>query len=81
LKRGLPAGRVYGVELKSETGKLSKTRVVRTKRGSPRILDGQEDVFPRLLATGAFGAIEVARSVDEVLVLLKEWKIPHRTWR
>jgi hypothetical protein len=30
---------------------------VRTRRGKLRILEGQEDVFPRLLASGAFAAI------------------------
>jgi hypothetical protein len=86
LKRSMPDiwifhRAIWVIETKTETVKLSKTRIVRTRRGSPRILDGQEDVFPRLLATGAFGAIEIARSVDEVLALLKAWKIPHRTWR
>src|SRR5215469_6659832 len=45
LKRGLPDlmvlhGGLYGIELKRQGGKLSKTRLARTRRGSPRILVG-----------------------------------------
>ena len=81
LKRGYPDlmiffGQVYGIELKRRKGRLSKTREGRTQKGSPRILEGQEDVFPKLLATGAWGAIEVAHSVDEVCALLDLWHIP-----
>lgn len=82
LKRGFPdalifaLGKVWGIELKTKRGRLSKTRVGRTQRGAPRILEGQEDVFPKLLATGAFGAIEVVRSVDEMVDLLELWGIP-----
>src|SRR5262252_1194363 len=57
LKRGLPDiwilyDGVYCVELKREGGELSKTRTVRTKRGGPRVLVGQEEVFPQLIAAG-----------------------------
>ena len=57
LKRGLPDIFVlhdgaWGIELKRRGGTLSKTRIVRTRRGSPRILAGQEEVFPLLLAAG-----------------------------
>lgn len=77
-------GKMYGIELKTRRGRLSKTRVGRTARGGPRILEGQEDVFPRLIASGAFAAIEVARSVDEVCALLDTWGIPRKgggSWR
>lgn len=76
-------GKFYGIELKTRRGRLSKTRVGRTLRGGPRELIGQEDMFPKLLASGAFAAIEIARSVDEVCALLDKWEIPRiggRSW-
>ena len=84
LKRGLPDiwvlyGGVYCVELKRHGGRLSKTRVIRTKRGSPRILDGQEDVFKRLLETGAVEDIAICYSADDMLGQLAAWGIPLRT--
>jgi hypothetical protein len=87
LKRSMPDiwifyKAIWCIETKDrDTGKLSKTRIVRTKRGGLRILEGQEDAIPALLATGAFGDIAIARSVDEVFALLRAWKIPHRSWR
>ena len=69
--------RVLGIELKTRTGRLSKTKIVRTKSGAPRILEGQEDVFLRLQAAGM--VIEIARSVDEMLDALKRWDIPLRS--
>jgi hypothetical protein len=69
---------MYGLELKIPGGRLSKTRMVRTKRGSPRILIGQEEMFPLLLASGGFVAIEIAHSVDEAIEWLDHWEIPHR---
>jgi hypothetical protein len=82
LKRGWPDliiifdGRIFGLELKRKGGRLSKTRVSRTRRGSPRILDGQKDVFKRLAAAGM--TIAVAHSVDEMLAQLARWDIPLR---
>ena len=81
LKRGWPDvlvlhGRVFGVELKRHGGGLSRTRVVRTKSGGSRVLDGQVDVFPRLVAAGM--RIAVCRSVDDVLSALATWQIPLR---
>jgi hypothetical protein len=83
LKRGLPDiwilhRRVYCIELKRHGGALSKTRVVRTRRGAPRVLVGQEEVFPQLIGTGAVEAIAVCTSVDEVLAQLAGWRIPLR---
>jgi hypothetical protein len=83
LKRGLPDiwllyGGVYCIELKRRNGTLSKTRVARTKRGSPRILAGQADVFPQLIETGAIEAIAICTSVDELLAQLQRWEIPLR---
>lgn len=81
LKRGWPDllvgyKAVYGLEIKRQNGQLSKTRVVRTRRGGPRILEGQEDVFPKLIASGAFSDIATVRSVDEMLAQLRHWGIP-----
>jgi hypothetical protein len=84
LRRGYPDLILFfygtwGVELKrARGGRLSKTRVSRTRRGSPRILEGQEDVFPRLIASGGFAAIAICHSVDEVLAQLASWGIPLR---
>jgi hypothetical protein len=83
LKRGLPDlwilhHGVYCIELKRRGGRLSKTRVVRTRRGSPRILDGQSDVFPQLLASGGVADIAICHSVDEMLAQLARWHIPLR---
>lgn len=81
LKRGWPDvlvlhGRLFGIELKRVGGTLSRTRVVRTRSGALRQLDGQVDVFPRLIAAGM--AIAVCRSVDDVLAALSCWRVPLR---
>ena len=67
----------YGVELKRRDAQLSRTRIVRTRRGSLRELEGQRDVFPRLMAAG-FRDIAVCRSVDDVLTALHRWDVPMR---
>ena len=89
IKRGLPDiwifwRQIFCIELKRRKGALSKTKIVHTRRGTPRELIGQEDMFPKLIATGAFGAIEVALSIDEVCALLDQWGIPRlggKSWR
>ena len=84
LQRGWPDilvvhdRRLYGIELKRRGGRLSKTRIVRTKRGGWRMLTGQEDMFPRLERAGM--AIGVCRSVDEVLAMLRAWGVPMRSF-
>lgn len=88
LARGWPDllvlfGKVHGIELKRPKGRLTKTRVTHTRRGTPRELIGQEEMHAKLLASGAFAAIEVAHSVDEVCELLDRWQIPRiggHTW-
>ena len=82
LKRGLPDiwilyEGVWCIELKRIGGQLSKTRIVRTRRGSPRILDGQADVFPRLIEAGV-RRIAVCHSPEEMLAALERWGIPLR---
>jgi hypothetical protein len=82
LRRGWPdflfihLGQVFAIELKRLGGRLSRTRIVRTKRGSPRVLEGQEDTFPALEAAGM--TIVVCHTADEVLATLAQWKIPLR---
>jgi hypothetical protein len=83
LKRGWPDLIIlfhgtWGIELKREGGRLSKTRIGRTRRGAPRVFDGQEDVFPRLIASGGFAAIAIAHSVEEMLGQVARWGIPLR---
>jgi hypothetical protein len=82
LKRGWPDllilhGGLYGIELKRRGGRLSKTTITHTRRGSPRVLVGQEEMFPRLVAAGMKG-IAVAHSVDEMLAHLQRWRVPVR---
>lgn len=82
LQRGWPDmlviyGGIWGLELKSEDGRLSTTRTVRTRRGSLRVLDGQREVFPRLIEAG-FRDIAVCRSLDAVLGQLRAWGVPLR---
>ena len=83
LKRGLPDifvlhGYVYGIELKRPgSGRLSRSRIVRTRRGSPYVLLGQEEMFERLVAAGV-REIAIATSVTEMLGHLERWRIPLR---
>ncbi len=82
LKRGWPDflivhRQLFGVECKRHGLGLSKTRTVRTKRGSPRILVGQDEMFPRLLGAG-FTDIAIINTVDEMLDQVERWRIPLR---
>jgi hypothetical protein len=81
LKRGWPDvlvlhGSLHGIELKNRDGKLSRTRTVRTRRGSLRLVEGQQETFPRLEAAGM--KIAVCRSIDDVLLALRGWNVPMR---
>jgi hypothetical protein len=82
VRRGWPdflfvhGGHPYGIELKRPGARLSKTRSVRTKRGSLRILQGQADVHPRLIQAGM--TIAICTSVETVLAQLASWGIPLR---
>lgn len=84
LQRGWPdllfihAGQAFGIELKPAAGKLSRTRTVRTRRGSLRVVEGQTDVFPRLEAAGM--TLAVCRSVDAVLAQCRAWGLPLRAY-
>jgi hypothetical protein len=84
LKRGLPdifvlhGGAIYGIELKRPgSGRLSRTRIVRTRRGSPYELIGQEEMFQRLVNAGV-REIAIATSVTEMLGHLERWGVPLR---
>jgi hypothetical protein len=80
LKRGWPdilvvhTERIFGIELKTPTGTLSYSRIVRSRRGGPRFIEGQRDVFPLLREAGM--RIAVCRSPDQVLSALCAWGIP-----
>ena len=81
LKAGWPDllvlhGVLHGIELKTLDGRLSRTRSVRTRRGTLRLVEGQQDTFPRLEAAGM--KIAVCRTVGEVLTALAAWNIPVR---
>jgi hypothetical protein len=69
-------GRFYGLELKTRTGVLSKSREVRTRWGGTRTVMGQVEMLRALEAAGA--RVAVCRSVDDVLHELKRWQIPTR---
>jgi hypothetical protein len=85
MKRGWPDiivihnGRLHGLELKTRTGRLSKTREVRTRWGGTRTVIGQVEMHELLLRAGAL--VAVARSVDEVLEQLAAWGVPTRQAR
>lgn len=68
-------GRIYGIEIKTVDGELSRTRMVRAKKsGRLRLVEGQRDVFPRLERCGM--TIGICRSVDGVIDQLRTWGIP-----
>lgn len=82
LKRGYPDfmvffDGVYGLEVKRRGEGLSKSHIAKSARGSPVYRIGQEEMFPRLIASG-WKAIEVIHSVDEMVAQLKTWGIPMR---
>jgi hypothetical protein len=81
-KAGLPDifllhGGLYGIEIKRHGGSLSKTRIAKARTGALRIVEGQQDVFPRLVEAGA-AEVAVVTSLDELLAALGRWGIPLR---
>ena len=82
LKTGWPdvlvlhGGRAHGIELKAREGRLSETRIVRTRSGGARIVVGQREMHERLRSAGM--PIVVCRSVRSVLDQLHAWGIPTR---
>jgi hypothetical protein len=68
---------LYGIEIKRHGGALSKTRMVKTRHGALRLVEGQQEMFARLLAAGA-ADIAIVTSVDEMVAQLQAWGIPMR---
>ena len=81
LKRSWPdfmfihAGRIYGLDAKADKGRLSKSRNVKTTTGKTRFVEGQEEIFPKLVVAG-FTAIEPCWTIDEALIWLRAWQVP-----
>lgn len=69
---------VVGIELKTGDGRLSISRVVHTKRGKPRWVEGQRETFPKLKAAGM--RIFVCSSVDHSLRILRAMECPMVKW-
>jgi hypothetical protein len=83
LKAGMPDWLifyrgVYLIELKARGGRLSTTRIVRTKHGALREIVGQKERFEQLRATGAVIDGAICYSVDGVVEQLARWEIPLR---
>jgi hypothetical protein len=81
LRRGWPDllvlhGGIYSIELKRPGGRLSRTRTVRTRRGTLRIIPGQTEVFPKLEAAGM--RLVVCEDIESVLAALAAWGVPLR---
>lgn len=81
VKRGWPDvlvlyGHTYGIELKRPGARLSKARIVPTRRGGRRMVAGQVEVFPRLEAAGM--RIAVCATLEDVLAALRAWGVPVR---
>jgi hypothetical protein len=66
----------YGIELKRPGGTLSRSRLVPTRKGGRRMVEGQREVFPRLEAAGL--RIAVCESLAQVLAALAGWGVPLR---
>jgi hypothetical protein len=69
-------GQLFGVELKTRTGRLSTTRMVRTRSGAARVRVGQKEMLADLERAGV--RIAVCRDVGEVLRQLAAWGVPLR---
>jgi hypothetical protein len=70
------SGTIFGFEIKTRTGELSKTRIVRTKSGALREVVGQVERFQLLEKAGM--RVTVVRSLDEMIAALDACGIPHR---
>lgn len=69
-------GRLFGIELKTRTGRLSTTRIVHTRSGAARVRMGQREVLADLERAGV--RIAVCRDVLDVLEVLRRWDVPLR---
>jgi hypothetical protein len=86
LKRSWPdhlilyAGKLIGIEWKKPGETLSRSRWVRTKRGTSRWVEGQREVFPRLAGQGMRGPY-VCETVEQALEALEAEGVPMVRWR
>lgn len=73
--------RIHGLELKREGGELSRSRWVRSRRNPERKrwVEGQREVFPRLIAAGM--TIATVQTIEQVRDTLRGWGIPMREVR
>jgi hypothetical protein len=72
----LHAGHIHGVELKREGGRLSRTRIVRTRAGKRKLVEGQVEGFEQLRCAGM--TIHVCETADAVLDALAAAGVPVR---
>jgi hypothetical protein len=80
LKTGMPDiwifyRGVWLIELKKPGGRLSHSRIVRSKHGLREIV-GQVERFEQLCKTGAVRDIAICYSVADVLETIARWQIP-----
>ena len=80
LKTGMPDiwifyRGVWCIELKKPGGRLSRSRIVRSKHGLREIV-GQVERFEQLCRTGAVRDIAICYSVADVRDNLERWQIP-----
>lgn len=75
VHRGTP----IGLEIKRAGKGLSRDRVVGTRSGGTRVLEGQTTVFPRLIEAGI--VIAQVETVDEALEALAGFGVPLRRYR
>lgn len=68
--------RMFGIEMKKRDGALSRTRLVKTKRGW-REIEGQREVFADLRSQGWL--IAVCRDLNAVILQCETWKLPLRS--
>jgi len=83
LKSGMPDILIWYrgmflIELKAYGGRLSKSRIVKTKTGALREVVGQEQRFKQLLDTGAVIDGAICSSVSGVLQQCQKWELPMR---
>jgi hypothetical protein len=83
LKTGMPDflifyRGVYLIELKRRGGRVSQSRIVKTKRGALREVVGQAERFKQLFDTGAVVDGAICYSVTGVIDALTRWQIPMR---
>jgi hypothetical protein len=71
---------LIGIEWKKPGEGLSISRIVHTRRGKPRWVEGQRESFPRLTAAGMRGPY-VCMTVEHALGILEALGVPMLRWR